>query len=356
MLSRCSRSFALVALVAVSPAPSAAQPAPGEPQTFLRKHVQLDEAQIAAIDRGEVVTRLLPTAEGREIAAFGAVRIRATRAAFLSRFKDVVAFKKGAAIPEAGLFSRPPRLEDLAELTLDPEDVDSLKSCTKGDCDVKLPASIMERFRREVTWSAPDARARATALAKQMAVEYVAAYLSGGSAAMGEYHDKKKPLAMAAEFHELIRRSPYVFEYVPELHRYRGGGRVVLVEGEVRLEAGRGHQPRHDLSPGRAGHERDRREADLRDALFPGFPGAHGRGGRRGRRRRRGVPPRAEPHSHRPAGRFPRRRRALADRGPRREGDGGGAEGRSRSDGRPGRGTMSGRRRGVSRPGPEPST
>jgi hypothetical protein len=221
MVGKRRRAFVFVVVAAAWPCPrSGAQPAPGEPQTFLRKHVQLDAAQLAALDRGEVVTRLLPSTETREVVAFGAVRIRATRAGFLERFRDVVAFKKSASIPEAGLFGKPPRLEDVAALTLDPEDIDSLKSCTKGDCDVKLPVSIMERFRREVSWSAPDARARATALAKQMAVEYVTAYLAGGSAAMGEYHDKKKPLAMATEFQELIRRSPYVFEYVPALHKY----------------------------------------------------------------------------------------------------------------------------------------
>jgi hypothetical protein len=53
-----------------------------------------------------------------------------------------------------------------------------------------------------------------------MLVDYVNAYLEGGSAAMGQYDDQKYALQMAVEFHELLQESEYLYEYVPELYNY----------------------------------------------------------------------------------------------------------------------------------------
>ena len=59
-------------LALAAPAATSAQEAP--PRPFLRKVIQLDDAQLAAMEKGEVVTKMLPTTDKAEIAAFGVVK------------------------------------------------------------------------------------------------------------------------------------------------------------------------------------------------------------------------------------------------------------------------------------------
>jgi hypothetical protein len=189
-------------------------------RVFLRKVVGFTDAQIAAVEGGQVVTKQLPAADKPEIAAFGAVRLRGDPTAFLRQARDVGTARRSASILETGRFTRPPRVEDLAGLTLDEGDFDSARECKPGDCGIKLARSAMERIRREIDWKAADARSRAAGLMKQMLVEYTAAYMQGGTAEMATYVDKDRPLEAPAEFRKLLAASPYLVEYVPALHQY----------------------------------------------------------------------------------------------------------------------------------------
>jgi len=51
-------------------------------------------------------------------------------------------------------------------------------------------------------------------------VEYVKAYMKGGTDAMGVMVDKKEPKALSAEFRTLLANSPYLLEYVPAFNKY----------------------------------------------------------------------------------------------------------------------------------------
>ena len=76
-LKPISHSVSLCCFLAVlAPAVAPAQEPP--PRPFLRKVVQLDDAQLAAIEKGEVVTKILPTTDKPEIAAFGVVKAAGT--------------------------------------------------------------------------------------------------------------------------------------------------------------------------------------------------------------------------------------------------------------------------------------
>ena len=83
------------------------------PLPFLRKVIQLDDAQLALLEKGEVVTKLLPTKDKPEIAAFGVVKTKGTPDLLLKRARDIRRFRQVPQIPEMGVFSSPPRLEDM---------------------------------------------------------------------------------------------------------------------------------------------------------------------------------------------------------------------------------------------------
>src|SRR6186997_2645648 len=167
-------------------------------RTFLRRTIGLTDAQVAEIESGRVVTRQLPGADKPEMAAFGAVRVAAKKDVYLERLRDIAVFRKGPSTIQIGRFHTPPVIADLDGLTLEDGDFDAARKCKPGDCDLKLARSAVERIQKEMDWKAPDARARATGLMKQMLVEYVIAYQRGGTAEMATYVDDASPLDTTA--------------------------------------------------------------------------------------------------------------------------------------------------------------
>ena len=189
-------------------------------KTFLRRAIGLTEAQVAEVEAGRVVTRPLPGADKPEMAAFGAVRVTAKKDVYLERLRDVARFRKGPSTLQIGRFHTPPVIADLEGLTLEDGDFDAAHKCKPGDCDLKLARSALDRIQKDMDWKAPDARAKATLLMKQMLVDYVAAYLRGGTTEMATYVDNASPLDTQAEFRKVLAASPYLLQYAPAVQRY----------------------------------------------------------------------------------------------------------------------------------------
>jgi hypothetical protein len=207
--------LSVVALLAQTPEP--------DPTTFLRRQLAFTTYELGALEKGEILVKLPRTNETREVAAFAIMRLNIPADFFMEKVRDIVTFKKSPNVLQIGKFSDPPRLEDLAGLTLDPAEIESMKRCRVNSCDLKMSARSIERFRKEVNWSLPGYRERANAMAREMLLEYVQAYLQGGNAALGEYNDRSVPLRLADEFKSLLQPAPYMYEYTPEFQKYLEG-------------------------------------------------------------------------------------------------------------------------------------
>jgi len=146
--------------------------------------------------------------------------VQADKAAALRRFREIEFVRRAPSVLESGWFSQPPRPGDLEGLTLEDADVEAARKCRPGDCALKLASSAMDRIRTELAGPAAQVKPKATALVRQMLVEYVAAYQTGGIGALATYNDKDKPQEAPAEFRKLLAASPFLVEYVPEFHRY----------------------------------------------------------------------------------------------------------------------------------------
>ncbi|HVQ29659.1 MAG TPA: hypothetical protein VMV21_08780 [Vicinamibacteria bacterium] len=210
-------SLGLFAVGLLTPSSFAEEAAP---HMFLRKAIGFTDAQIATVDQGQVATRQFASADKADVAAFGAVRVAVPKEAYLRQLQDVVAFKRTPSMLEIGRFSPVPTVADVAGLSLDDGDFEAARKCRPGACNLKLARTAIERMHAEIAWDKPDARVRATALMRQMVVEYLAAYMQGGTAAMATYYDKEEPLAAPAEFSKLLQASPYLIEYAPDFHAY----------------------------------------------------------------------------------------------------------------------------------------
>jgi hypothetical protein len=189
---------------------------------FLRKVIQLDAGQVAAVEKGEVVTKQLPTTEKPEVAAFGVVKTLGTVDQLLAVARDVQKFRKSPPVPEMGLFSSPAKLADLKGLNYPPDDIAALKKCKPGSCDVKLGTKGLDAVSR-IDWKAPDAGAQANAILNQLIVDYVGAYQQGGTEAMATTLDKKEQKARPQEYRALLAHSPYLVDYENEFNDYLAG-------------------------------------------------------------------------------------------------------------------------------------
>jgi hypothetical protein len=194
--------------------------------------IHLDDAQLAAVDKGEVVTKQLPTTDKPEIAAFGIVKTAGTVDLLFTLARDIRKFRQVPQIPEMGRFSTPATLEDLNGLHHPPDDIAALKKCKPGSCDVKLGTKGLERISK-IDWSAPDAEKQATAIFNQGIVDYVNAYQQGGTDAMGNVIDKKQEKSRAAEYRTLLAHSPYLVDYVKEFNDYLGAYPKGKLDGAV---------------------------------------------------------------------------------------------------------------------------
>jgi hypothetical protein len=191
-----------------------------EPQSFLRDQLAFTPAEMAALDREQIVVRLPKTAEAREVAAFAIMRLNVPAEFFLEKVHDIVNFKKSDNVLAIGKFSDPPRIEDVAALTLDAAEIDTIQRCRVNKCEFKMSGAFIERFRKEINWRAPDYQQQVTALMRELVLDNVRAYLKGGNTALGEYNDKPYKLNLAEEFRTLLQPTSYMYGYSPEFQKY----------------------------------------------------------------------------------------------------------------------------------------
>ena len=210
-------AFALAALVSL-----AAQSGPSVGR-LLHETMGFEVDDLRGLDRGSAAIRSLDTPVRQELAHVGVVYLDVPPDEFVDRFRDIERFEGGPGIPQIGRFGSPPRLEDLQSLALPAEDVEELPKCRPGDCQVKLSADALARFRADVDWSSADAGRQASELAREMVLDLVRAYQAEGNAALGAYVDDDDPLPVAEQFRALLASRDPLPAAVPELLHYLDG-------------------------------------------------------------------------------------------------------------------------------------
>ena len=180
----------------------------------------LTPQQIAAIDAGRPVAKVLPWGGPSEVYVFGAVRVVGSPDTYLEAARDVRRLSGTPGYQGIGEIREDATVADLRALAFDPDDVKALKTCREASCDVQLPTSGIQLFRDGMDWSRPDAVDQANALARSGVLELVQAYRSGGNEALGEYRDKQHPARVAEQFRTMIGRASALPDVLPELRRY----------------------------------------------------------------------------------------------------------------------------------------
>ena len=133
----------VAALVWLAATGALAQSSTSEFQRILSEKASFEPADFAAIEQGQTIVKLTPITDKREVAVCGIVSLRTSSEKFLWSYLDSMTRQNNQTVLEAGRFGSAPSVADLQQLTLDPEDIEDLKECATGDCQIKLSAKMI---------------------------------------------------------------------------------------------------------------------------------------------------------------------------------------------------------------------
>lgn len=189
-----------------------------DPLAFLAPGAHMSAADRGRLDAGDTVVRLLP-ADTLELGVVAAVRTTASPERLIAWTKDIAALRRGRYVPLVSRFSNPPRIEDLEALTLDEGDLNDLRRCRGGDCDLKLGVAEMDRLQRALRGRA-DWKEAAQEAFRQVVLERVERYLAEGDAGLPMYEDHATPVAPAAETDALVEELGLASPHLPGVADY----------------------------------------------------------------------------------------------------------------------------------------
>lgn len=182
-----------------------------------RHGVRFDADALAAIELGDAVAKTIPTADQRDVAVIGAVRLDVSREEYLRRTRDLRSWLRAPTREHVGVFSVPATLADVAELEVSPKDASELRKCRAGSCTTKLSSAEMARVQEAVDWSARDVPALVTRMARQRLVKLVEEYRERGNAALPVFEDRMPGVRAVDAFEAVLTQSRFLQQVAPEV-------------------------------------------------------------------------------------------------------------------------------------------
>jgi hypothetical protein len=189
-------------------------------ESFLLLNIGLSHDEIASLKTGKPIVKALPARTPSEVFLFGAVLIEASPDRYFEFAHDLDGRRSIPGYLGLGRISTPPQLADWDGFALDPDDIQSLRSCQPGDCQIQLPATPIQNFRQKFDWSTPGANDRINPLLRERANERLLAYQKQGSVALGTYYDKREPFDVARQFAYMMSYLKVLPAHLPEFYQY----------------------------------------------------------------------------------------------------------------------------------------
>jgi hypothetical protein len=209
----------LVALIAAVALPAFCQSNP-DLETFFQQDIGLTQDQIAAIQSGQPVAKTMPSRTPAEVFLFGAIYIHAAPESYVQFSHD---FDRRRELPSywaLGVFSNPPKLSDLKDFSFDSDEIQALKNCTPGDCQIQLPANSIDDFHRSINWSAADVNEQVNRLLQRTALQRLLAYQRKGNQVLGVYNDKRDPTVVPQQFAYMLTYAKALPAHLPDFYTY----------------------------------------------------------------------------------------------------------------------------------------
>jgi hypothetical protein len=157
----------------------------------------------AILAGGRAVTELLKE-PAVDLTIAAAVRSRVTPEIFVAGFRDIERIQKGTYTPLLGRFSSPPRIEDLATLTLDAEDLEDLRDCRPRRCGLKLSAAEIQQIRSAIGAAGSQWKDAALDAFRRALVRRASDFVAHGRARLIPYEDDDEAVLPRSELEQLL--------------------------------------------------------------------------------------------------------------------------------------------------------
>ena len=209
----------ILVLVAMAALPAFAQSSV-DLHKFFQQEVGLSEEDIANIQHGKAVVKVLPSRTQAEVFEFGAVYVHARPESYLKFALDFDRFRQLPAYLALGVIEDPPQAADFKGFSFEDGDIKALKNCKPGDCPIKLPANAMGEFQRSVDWSAPDVNEKVNEALQETALKRLRAYRKEGNRVLAVYNDKRVETDVGQQFAYMLSYAKALPAYLPDFYRY----------------------------------------------------------------------------------------------------------------------------------------
>jgi len=138
----------------------------------------------------------------------------------LKGFDQAISRQRRKSARTFGKFNNPPKLADLRSMKLEKSEIEHLRQCTIGSCELRLSAAMIQRIRTEIDWTAADYKTKVNRLYRQMLVDYVTDYLERGNEALIEYQHRRVAISLNDELRSLHHELIWINDFAPEFSRY----------------------------------------------------------------------------------------------------------------------------------------
>lgn len=203
-------------VLAASPPPSVVD-ASQDPEARLVARGYLKPSERATLAAGGIVAKVVDIVDRSEARNLVVVRTVASPADFVRCVGDPQCFRRAGDFLAAGTLSTPPSPLDFNAVAFDEKERRTLEKCRVGDCDLRMSAEDIERFRSGVDWNAADRQVRADGLLREMLLRYARSYEAQGDTALPTYADGKIPIDGKDSLRILLDRDSPIAEAAPEI-------------------------------------------------------------------------------------------------------------------------------------------
>jgi hypothetical protein len=208
--------LALVGLLALAAVPKT----DNAPFRFFHPWLTITANDRRQLDRGEPIARVLP-GKDLDVAVFAAVPVGIDGDRLVAWMRRIELLKKSGYVMVIARFSNPPRLEDLASLALDDEELSEIRACRPANCGLKLSAAEMVQLRRAATQAGAAWKPALQQAFREAILDRVRTYAETGR--LAAYDDRKEPVWPATRFALILQHLPFLTARVPRFAAHLSG-------------------------------------------------------------------------------------------------------------------------------------
>ena len=195
------------------------------PAAVLEKCCAITAQDLARLNKGQVLGRLIKVGNDTDIAIMGAVRLNVSKETYIDWYRRVENFKYSPMVKEAVQFHVPPRPEDVAAFVIDADQIKLLRDCKPGNCGFKFSNDEIAQSRADLDGPS-NVRGKAEAFMRRILLRRVTQYVKQGDSGLQKFNDKPEEMDVLSTFRSILNASPYIKVAFPDLFtqlsNYRG--------------------------------------------------------------------------------------------------------------------------------------